>query len=156
MYSAILLAGGKSERMGQDKRQLRLLSTRLIDLATNRLKAVCEEVLVVMKQVENLGLKEVKIVADVERRRGPMVGLFTGLSEMRNPYGLVIPVDVPFLPLDFLLYLKASAIGYDITIPRWGKRGRAPSWGLLKGYYLSYRGLVGRGRAFSPCVYWRV
>jgi len=81
--------------------------------------------LVVVGEEENLDIKDVRFVLDLERERGPMVGLFSGLSEMRDFHGLVTPVDVPLLTNEFLSYLKENAIGYDAVVPRW-KRGLEP------------------------------
>jgi len=125
MFSGIVLAGGKSKRMGMDKRHVMLSDTSLLELSIKRLRAITEEVLVVIGEKENLNLKDVRFVLDVEKDRGPMVGLFTGLCKMKSFYGLITPVDNPFLTSEFLNYLKESAIGYDVAVPRW-KRGIEP------------------------------
>jgi molybdopterin-guanine dinucleotide biosynthesis protein A len=139
MFSGLVLAGGKSKRMGMDKRCIVFSGTNLLELSVKRLKAITDEVLVVIGEKENLDLKavpmppswiaipdpDVRFVLDVEKGRGPMFGLFTGLYEMKNLYGLVTPVDVPLLTGEFLNYLKENAIGYDATVPKW-KRGIEP------------------------------
>jgi molybdopterin-guanine dinucleotide biosynthesis protein A len=125
MFSGIVIAGGKSKRMGMDKRHIMLLGTSLLELSINRLRSITEEVIVVLGEEENLGIKGIRFVLDLEREMGPMVGLFSGLSEMKTPYGLVTPVDVPLLTDGFLGYLKERAVGYGAAVPRW-KRGIEP------------------------------
>src|SRR3989337_1767579 len=122
MFSGIVLAGGKSKRMGMDKRRVMFSGMNLLELSIKRLRAVTEEVLVVMGEEENLDIEDARFVLDVEKNRGPMVGLFSGLYEMKNLYGLVTPLDTPLLTSEFLNYLKENAIGYDVTVPRWERR----------------------------------
>lgn len=122
MFSGIVLAGGKSKRMGMDKRLVMFSGMNLLELSIKRLKAITEEVLVVIGEKENLDIEDARFVLDVEKDRGPMVGIFSGLYEMKNPYGLVTPADSPLLTIEFLNYLKENAIGYDVTVPRWKRR----------------------------------
>jgi len=122
MFSGIVLAGGKSKRMGVDKRYVMFSGMNLLELSIKRLKGITEEVLVVMGEEENLDIEDARFVLDVEKNRGPMVGLFSGLYEMKNLYGLVTPLDTPLLTSEFLNYLKENAIGYDVTVPRWKRR----------------------------------
>jgi molybdopterin-guanine dinucleotide biosynthesis protein A len=122
MFSGIVLAGGKSKRMGLDKRLIMFSGMNLLELSIKRLKGITEEVLVVMGEEENLDIEDARFVLDAEKNRGPMVGLFSGLYDMKNLYGLVTPVDTPLLTIEFLNYLKENAIGYDATVPRWKGR----------------------------------
>src|SRR3970040_2578979 len=122
MFSGIVLAGGKSKRMGLDKRLIMFSGMNLLELSIKRLKGITEEVLVVMGEEENLDIEDARCVLDVEKNRGPMVGLFSGLYEMKNLYGLVTPLDTPLLTSEFLNYLKENAIGYDVTVTSWERR----------------------------------
>ncbi len=122
MFSGIVLAGGKSKRMGLDKRLIMFSGMNLLELSIKRLKPITEEVLLVIGEEENLDIEDACFVLDVEKGRGPMVGIFSGLYEMKNPYGLVTPADTPLLTGEFLNYLKENAIGYDVTVPRWQRR----------------------------------
>ena len=122
MFSGIVLAGGKSKRMGVDKRYVMFSGMNLLELSIRRLKGITEEVLVVIGEEENLDIEDARFVLDVEKDRGPMVGIFSGLYEMKNPYGLVTPADTPLLTIEFFNYLKENAIGYDVTVPRWKRR----------------------------------
>jgi Molybdopterin-guanine dinucleotide biosynthesis protein A len=125
MFSGIVLAGGKSKRMGTDKRYVLLSGKSLLEISVDRLKGITDEILVVMGEKENLEVRDVRFVLDVEKNRGPMIGLFSGLCEMKNFYGLVTPVDNPLISNEFLSYLKEKAVGYDLVIPSW-KRGIEP------------------------------
>ena len=122
MFSGIVLAGGKSKRMGVDKRYVMFSGMNLLELSIRRLKGITEEVLVVLGEEENLDIEDARFVLDVKKNRGPMVGIFSGLKEMKNLYGLVTPVDAPLVASEFLNYMKKNAVGYDVTVPRWKRR----------------------------------
>jgi molybdopterin-guanine dinucleotide biosynthesis protein A len=125
MFSAIVLAGGKSQRMGKDKRHLLFQGKSLLEISVNRLRNIADEIIVVTGEEENLDNRDVHFVVDIEKDRGPMIGLVSGLSKIKNPYGIVTPVDCPLIPHEFLSYLKEKAVSYDLTVPRW-KRGIEP------------------------------
>ena len=125
MFSGIVLAGGKSERMGKDKRHLLFQGESLLEISVNRLRNIAEEIIVVIGEEKNLDIGDVHFVLDVEKDQGPMMGLFSGLSRIKNFYGIVTPVDCPLISHEFLNYLREKAVGYDMTVPRW-KRGIEP------------------------------
>ena len=125
MFSGIVLAGGKSRRLGMDKRHAILSGKSLLELSVNRLRNLTDEIIVVTGEEENLDISDVRFVVDIEEDRGPMIGLVSGLSKIKNPYGIVTPVDCPLIPHEFLSYLKEKAVSYDLTVPRW-KRGIEP------------------------------
>jgi len=62
MFSGIVLAGGKSKRMGVDKRYVMFSGMNLLELSIKRLKGITEEVLVVMGEEENLDIEDARFV----------------------------------------------------------------------------------------------
>lgn len=149
MFSGIVLAGGKSKRMGSDKRFIRLFGKTLLDISIERLRRVTEEVLVVLGDREELSLKDVRFVFDMERGKGPMIGLLSGLQEMKGQYGVVTSVDTPLVTVDFLGYLKEMACGFDAVIPRWS-RGLEPLIAVYsKGVVPVIRDWVYEGKSLS-------
>lgn len=99
-YSLLLLAGGKSSRMGRDKAGL-LLEGKLFPRH-------------LMDKAEMLGIQakylsghvweegDAWVIEDIYKERGPMGGLHACMKAMKTPYCLVLPVDVPQIPLDIL------------------------------------------------------
>ena len=111
LYSLLLLAGGKSSRMGEDKAGLLLDGESFLS---------CQ-----IKKAEKLGIREVyvsghdaggcvfrnekikssihiQVISDIYRERGPLGGLHACMKGMDTPYCLVLPVDVPQLPVKML------------------------------------------------------
>ena len=128
MYSAagIILAGGSSKRMGQDKALLPCPDNQQISfverLATLLLSA-CREVILVVRDVNQAAVytrhvpPSVHIVTDKVPDTGPLMGLYSGLCVMRSSHALVTAVDTPFLQFSIISFLLSEFIGNQPVIP---------------------------------------
>lgn len=126
-FSAILLAGGSSKRMGYDKRLAGLRGETLLESSANKLKELTGDVIVVTARRDNTAntINNVKIIHDLESGRGPLMGIYSGLKACKNKSAVVIPVDTPFVTSGFLKHMAERSSGFDLTVPRW-KRGIEP------------------------------
>ncbi len=118
-FSGILLAGGKSERMGIDKRYVEYGDRTFFEIAIERLKRVADEVIAVTAEGEEIKFDGVASVNDIASGRGPMMGIYTGLKSMTNAQGIVNPVDTPGLNAELLEYMKEISRGFDVVMPVW-------------------------------------
>jgi molybdopterin-guanine dinucleotide biosynthesis protein A len=111
--TGILLAGGRSRRMGRDKAWERLAGRPLVLWVLDVLKEVSQEQLVVARdaqqarRLEELG---VPVVVDRFEARGPLTGIHAGLAESKTDLCLVVACDLP-LVRPALLELLAAAVG---------------------------------------------
>jgi molybdopterin-guanine dinucleotide biosynthesis protein A len=119
IFSGILLAGGKSERMGADKRYIEYGGRTYLDIAVERLKRVADEVIAVTAEGESIGFDGVRSVNDIAPGKGPMMGIYTGLKAMTNTRCIVNPVDTPGLTAGLLEYMKEISGGFDVVMPVW-------------------------------------
>jgi len=122
--TSIILAGGKSSRMGKDKAGLKL-DGRLMILQSiaRKLLTISDEVIVATdgRRYDDLIIR-VKWVDDVYPGAGSLVGLYSGLKEASSDYALVVACDMPFLNLELLRYMIALPRDYDILAPRMGDK----------------------------------
>jgi len=110
--SVVLLAGGYSRRMGQDKALLPWRGRTLIEYLVAQLKAISDDVLVITgPQVRYRELLDVPIFADAIRGVGPMGGLYTGLTHARYDYSFVAACDMPLLSRAVIDLLKEELDG---------------------------------------------
>ncbi len=117
--SAIVLAGGRSTRLGQDKRLVRLDSERtLLERTVQRVASLVEDVVVVVGAGERLTDDLARVVTDEWPGTGPLGGLCTGLARVCHAYALVVACDLPFLNVDVLRALLARPRAYDLLVPR--------------------------------------
>lgn len=114
--TGIVLAGGKSRRMGQDKAQLPWREGTLLTATVDKLLSLCSEVVIVgpYRAVER---KTVRWTEDRYIGRGPLAGLHAGLEEAACNSALVLPCDMPSIPVCLLEELVLQAKGADAVIP---------------------------------------
>jgi molybdopterin-guanine dinucleotide biosynthesis protein A len=115
--SGIVLAGGKSSRMGWDKTQIRLESgLSLVEQAVSRLAEVADEVIVVTAGARG-DLPNVRWASDLHEGAGPLGGIYTGLLACAWSHALVVACDMPFLSGDLLRYMVSLPRDYDVLLP---------------------------------------
>ncbi|MBI4287650.1 MAG: molybdenum cofactor guanylyltransferase [Chloroflexi bacterium] len=124
--TSIVLAGGRSLRLGRDKVQEKLGVESLLQRVLRLLNSLGGDILVVTSQerTEPLPLAPdvpVKVLRDIYPGRGALGGLYSGLVASNTQYNLVVGCDTPFLNLDFLRYLINVAEGFDVAVPRLGE-----------------------------------
>lgn len=120
----IILCGGRSVRMGQDKSNLPFGSETLIERTVRILKSVLSPLVVVSYEGQSLPElgSDVSVVQDELPDLGPLGGLYTGLNEMNRispgtNYSFVSSCDAPFLKPEFILKMIEVAEGYEIAVP---------------------------------------
>ncbi|MEM9160662.1 MAG: molybdenum cofactor guanylyltransferase [Verrucomicrobiota bacterium] len=105
----LILCGGKSGRMGQDKGELKLRGERTqLEYSIGMLQKLCSRVVVSVgpKGSSRRELPEgVEIVEDVAGVEGPMGGVLAGLRVASALPVMVIAVDMPYLEISHLVQL---------------------------------------------------
>jgi molybdopterin-guanine dinucleotide biosynthesis protein A len=115
--SAIVLAGGKSTRMGRDKTQIHLNSgLSLVDQAVARMRDTANEVIVATAGVQ-WDVPGVRWAFDIYEGAGPLGGIYAGLREAAWSHALVVACDMPFLNEALLRYMVGLPRDYDVLIP---------------------------------------
>ena len=99
-YSLLLLAGGKSARMGTSKAELLYEGKTFLEHMLDKAHALGIEQCYISGYASRR--EDVQTVWDVYPERGPLSGLHASLRAMQTPYCLVLPVDAPKLPVEIL------------------------------------------------------
>lgn len=118
--AGVILAGGKSRRMGTDKAFLTVGREAMIENAAMELKKVFKEILISGGEEEtgvHLGLK---VVPDLIKGWGPLSGIHASLLAARSRKCLVVPCDMPFISADLAKIMAELSQGYDVTVPQHG------------------------------------
>lgn len=104
-YSLLLLAGGKSTRMGKNKAELLYAGKTFTELLISKVKRLgIRRIYISGFQEER---RDVHIVWDQYPDRGPLGGIHACMKAMDTPFCLVLPVDAPKLPQEVLEELLA-------------------------------------------------
>ncbi len=99
-YSLILLAGGKSSRMGSNKAELTIGSRTFIQLLLEKAQRLELQAIYVSGMEADCG--KIISVRDIFPERGPLGGIHACMREVQTLYCLVLPVDVPQIPIEVL------------------------------------------------------
>ena len=111
--SAIILAGGKSSRMGFDKQLLKIDERRLMDSLIHKLHKEFEEIIIVTNRPElYLGLSHI-ITRDILKDKGPLGGIHAGLNKSSSQYAFVVACDMPNINMEYVQYMKSQLRGPD-------------------------------------------
>lgn len=118
--TSVVLAGGRSVRLGRDKALVELAGRSLIERVIDRVSTLGNEVIVVASRANSLPDLGVRKVADVYPNKGPLGGIYSGLKAAHTHHCLVVGCDMPLLNLALLGHLMCLAPGFDIVVPRVG------------------------------------
>lgn len=112
---AIVFAGGKSSRMGQNKALIVYKGKRLVDRAVEVVAPMVDSMIVSSNEpLPDLDIPQVK---DDVMDKGPIGGLYTCLKQAAHDWNLVIPCDAPYIDSGFYKKLIAAAKNCQAVVP---------------------------------------
>jgi molybdenum cofactor guanylyltransferase len=122
--TGIVLAGGKSTRIGVNKPQLKIGKSYLIDRVLDTLSRFAPSILVVtagdQPDLAKSSTPGIRVVKDIYPGKGPLGGIYTGLTHAETSHSLVVGCDMPFLNSGLIRYLIDGAPGYAAVAPKIG------------------------------------
>ena len=118
-FSAILLAGGYSSRMGANKAELPFGGRRMIDWQVQRLRMLGIDDILTAGYAGTV--EGGRSVPDLVPHRGPLSGIHAGLSTAACGACLVLSVDAPLVPLPALLTLMTRHRGGATILSHGGR-----------------------------------
>ena len=120
--SGIVLAGGKSLRLGHDKVLEKIGDTTLLERVVSHIDQFSKHIIIVTANertfVPLANRPKVKIVSDILPGQGSLGGIYTGLVSSGSFYNLVVAADMPFLNENLLRHMIEKSEGYDFILPR--------------------------------------
>lgn len=113
--SGVLLAGGKSTRMGRDKAMLDFDDEPLWQRQLNTLRRLRPEQLLISGRPQK-EWEEWEVIPDLIAEAGPLAGLGAALRSCTSPLLVVLAIDLPAMTADYLLSLVTlSAEGRGVV-----------------------------------------
>ena len=120
--TAVVLAGGKSSRMGRPKSLLLFDGEPLIVHIVRALKQMFAETVVVAAPDQELPDLPAILVRDEVAYQGPVGGIYYGLKAASGKFCFVTSCDVPFLNPALISHLTSQISRYDVVVPFWEDR----------------------------------
>ncbi len=103
--TAIILAGGKSERMGTDKGLLDLNGKPFIKHICEALEPIVGNNILIVSGNSDYDAFGFARIEDIIENKGPVGGLYSALNTSKTKINLVLSVDVPLVSTDLLQWL---------------------------------------------------
>jgi molybdopterin-guanine dinucleotide biosynthesis protein A len=121
--AAIILAGGKSTRMEEDKALLTISGLRLIEKITRDIEPYFQEIIISTspETIHRYTFLPLRTAVDKESHQGPLGGILTGLQASQYPVNFVIACDIPEIHIPFLQMMMMFTGEYDIVVPVTGE-----------------------------------
>jgi molybdopterin-guanine dinucleotide biosynthesis protein A len=120
--SCIILAGGKSTRLGHDKVLEKVGNISLLEQVISRIESLSTQIIIATAKertfTELTSRPKVKMASDIFPGQGSLGGIYTGLVKSDSFYNLVIAADMPFVNIFLLRYMVGICEGFDFVLPR--------------------------------------
>lgn len=143
MFASIILAGGDSSRIGENKALLQINNKTLIELIIDKLSPISEKIYVVTHDKKEFDfLKNVEVIEDYpfisniskkkseeeqsfsllnlsfpEKPRNILNAMYTGVNESNYENNFVCACDMPSLNPELIKYIYSLKAQYDAIIP---------------------------------------
>lgn len=113
--TAIILAGGDSQRMGSDKANLLLDGRSLLQRVTATMQQVFPKVMLSVREPRT-GI-ELPQICDDPSCAGPLAGLVAGLARVDTPWAFAVACDMPYVVPEVVELLGRCRGQYQAVVP---------------------------------------
>jgi molybdopterin-guanine dinucleotide biosynthesis protein A len=121
VLTGIILAGGRSSRMGRPKALLPFGGEPLIVHTARQLRPLFDEIVIVAAAGQELPPLPAKVVYDEVAYQGPVGGIYYGLRAASGELAFVTSCDSAFPSMALIEHLLTPSTD-DIVVPRWDDR----------------------------------
>lgn len=130
--TAIIMAGGDSIRMGQDKSILPIKGQPMIKRIYDQLRPHFNQILISSNDISKYGFLGVEVVPDKVTNRGPLGGIASALAASVNELNFVIASDIPHVDTALMRMLLRQGRDFDAVVPRIGRSRYEPLFAVYK------------------------
>lgn len=118
--TAIILAGGKSKRMGKEKALLHIGEKTIIEILVDRLKSIFPKIILSTNNPESFTFLKIRMVEDFYKNVGPLGGIHAGLTESETEKNFIISCDLPLMSNEFINYICSYKTDKKIIVCKTG------------------------------------
>jgi len=120
--ACIVLAGGRSSRMGRPKATLDFGGVPLVAYVIARVRPLVSEVVVLAAAAQPLPRVDARVIRDQLFEEGPLPALALGLASITTPWAFAVGCDTPFVRRPLLRALAAEVGAARAAISSAGDR----------------------------------
>jgi molybdenum cofactor guanylyltransferase len=123
--TAVILAGGKSSRMGSNKAFLKLEGKTFIERQIDLLREMFDEIFISANTPSEYEYLNLPVFKDIYPEKGPLCGIYTSLINSNSLHTFMLACDMPFVETGLIKHLKEFTREYDVVVPK-SERGLEP------------------------------
>jgi molybdopterin-guanine dinucleotide biosynthesis protein A len=116
--TGIILAGGKSRRMGENKAFIDAGGVPLIERVYRVFREIFPEIIIVANDTRSFEMYDVRLQKDIILNRGALGGLYTGLFHSPSYHAFCTACDMPLLNRGVITYMVEERDEYDVIVPK--------------------------------------
>lgn len=119
--TGILLAGGKSSRMGVNKAFMKIGNETVIERTANILRSIFTNVLLSTNSTDEYSFLGLKTIPDIYKDIGPLGGIHSGLLHSETEKIFVLSCDMPLMSkeqIEYIISYPASADSSQIIVAK--------------------------------------
>jgi molybdopterin-guanine dinucleotide biosynthesis protein A len=131
--TAIVLAGGKSSRMGgEDKSLLLVNGVPLIQHIIEQLEGHFDEIIIGANDTEKYSFLNKRVIPDIEKDKGPLMGIYSCLKASNNDINFITACDIPEMNIKLIKNMINLSVDYDIVMPVKGEDKHEPLYAVYR------------------------
>lgn len=119
--TGVILAGGKSTRMGKDKGLLLIKGKPMVQYVIDALLQITPNIMIISNN-EDYNKFGLQVYPDLIKDKGPVGGIYTALAVSNTNINLCVSCDTPFVEKELLNLLVEKSLNYAVTISKSNER----------------------------------
>ena len=123
--TAVILAGGRGQRMGgRNKGLIELDGQALIKHVLQRLQPQLNKIIISANdQLDDYAKFGYPVIPDkIPGFAGPLVGMYSAMTEMSTDWLITLPCDTPKIPLDYVAHMYSTIKDTKVVVAHDGTR----------------------------------
>lgn len=130
--TAIIMAGGNSVRMGQDKSMLPVGGQPMIEHIIGQIRPYFDQILISADDKSKYSFLGVEVISDEISDRGPLGGIASALKASASELNFVVACDVPEVDMALVRAMVRLGGDFDAVVPRSGPSRYEPLFAVYK------------------------
>ena len=103
--TGIILSGGKSSRMGENKSRLKIGNKTIIERIVELMKDIFSENIIITNTPDEYKFLQLPLYEDIYKWKGPLAGIHSGLTYSKTERNFVISCDTPLMIKEMIQYI---------------------------------------------------
>jgi len=116
--TGIILSGGKSTRMGENKSLLKIGDRTIIEKMADLMNSLFDKVIMITNDPDEYAFLNIPMYQDIYPHLGPLSGIHSGLVHSSTEHNFFISCDMPLMSAEMIKYLIDYPTQKPVTIAK--------------------------------------